>query len=133
MNNDTRYMTNQKIAKLLRRDLRKNKHGGKFVDSNYYINGTYRIYGVSYDSWSEEFTLNVETKNITYGRKVGPDELPMYTIKSGWRSVVRMNKILRQLIHDEWGTYFDATHRKYIRVGKIKHTYDENLEVCYRY
>lgn len=128
MNNDTRYTINQKIAKLIRKDLRKNKHGGKLIEIYYDLDGTYRIYGVSYNTWTEEFTLNVETKNLTYGRRYVKG-LPQYTIKSGWRSVVRMNKTVRQLIQDEWGTYFDATHRKYIRVGKIRHTYDENLKV----
>lgn len=128
MNNNTRYTINQKIAKLIRKDLRKNKHGGKLIERYYDLDGTYRIYGVSYNTWTEEFTLNVETKNLTYGRRYVKG-LPQYTIKSGWRSVVRMNKTVRQLIQDEWGTYFDATHRKYIRVGKIRHTYDENLKV----
>ena len=128
MNNNTRYTINQKIAKLIRKDLRKNKHGGKLIERYYDLDGTYRIYGVSYNTWTEEFTLNVETKNLTYGRRYVKG-LPQYTIKSGWRSVVRMNKTVRQLIQDEWGTYFDATHREYIRVGKIRHTYDENLKV----
>ena len=94
MNNDTRYMNNQMVAKLLRKDLRKHQHGGKLIDRSYELNGDYRIYGVSYDPWSEEMTLNVETKNITYGRRYY-SSLPAYTIKSGWRSVVRMNKTIR--------------------------------------
>ncbi len=130
MNNDTRYMTNQMTAKLIRKDLRKHKHGGKLIDRSYELNGSYRIYGVSYDPWSEQFTLNVETKNITYGRRYYSD-FPTYTLKSGWRSVVRMNRTIRHLIEEEWLTYFEATHRKYIRIGKIRHTYDEDLEVNY--
>ena len=132
MNNDTRYMNNQMVAKLLRKDLRKHQHGGKLIDRSYELNGDYRIYGVSYDPWSEEMTLNVETKNITYGRRYYSN-LPTYTLKSGWRSVVRMNKTIRNLIEDEWGTYFEGTHGKYIRVGKIRHTYDDTLEVAYRF
>ena len=128
MNNDTRYMNNQMVAKLLRKDLRKHQHGGKLIDRSYELNGSYRIYGVSYDPWSEEMTLNVETKNITYGKRYYSD-LPAYTIKSGWRSVVRMNRTIRNLIEDEWGTYFEGTHGKYIRVGKIKHTYDDSVKV----
>ena len=124
-------MTNQMTAKLIRKDLRKHKHGGKLIDRNYELNGSYRIYGVSYDPWSEQFTLNIETKNLTYGRRYNTG-LPQYTLKSGWRSVVRMNRTIRAIIEDEWGTYFEATHRRYIRIGKIRHTYDENLKVNYR-
>jgi hypothetical protein len=116
------------VAKLLRKDLRKHQHGGKLIDKSYELNGDYRIYGVSYDPWSEEMTLNVETKNITYGKRYFSD-LPAYTIKTGWRSVVRMNKTIRNLIEDEWGTYFEGTHGKYIRIGKIKHTYDDTVKV----
>ena len=132
MNNDTRYMNNQMVAKLLRKDLRKHQHGGKLIDRSYELNGDYRIYGVSYDPWSEEMTLNVETKNIKYGRRYYSN-LPTYTLKSGWRSVVRMNRTIRNLIEEEWGTYFEGTHGKYIRIGKIRHTYDDTLEVAYRF
>ena len=130
MNNDTRYMTNQMTAKLIRKDLRKHKHGGKLIDRNFELNGSYRIYGVSYNTWTGEFTLNIETKNLTYGRRYNTG-LPQYTLKSGWRSVVRMNRTIRHLIEKEWLTYFEATHRRYIRIGKIRHTYDENLKVNY--
>lgn len=125
-------MNNQMVAKLLRKDLRKHQHGGKLIDRSYELNGDYRIYGVSYDPWSEEMTLNVETKNITYGRRYYSN-LPTYTLKSGWRSVVRMNRTIRNLIEEEWGTYFEGTHGKYIRIGKIRHTYDDTLEVAYRF
>ncbi len=125
-------MDNQMVVKLIRKDLRKHKHGGKLIDRSYELNGDYRIYGVSYDPWSEEMTLNVETKNITYGRRYYSN-LPTYTLKSGWRSVVRMNRTIRNLIEEEWGTYFEGTHGKYIRIGKIRHTYDDTLEVAYRF